>query len=215
VRSSGGSTWLYRLRKNSPLKSTRTLRAGANSSLRFAGTSVPASSTPKPPRLQPPGHAFCASQRRHRLFPQPLSRMATTEPPRPAPWDLLGTPMGSPWDLDGIFVCRTLLEMGLYAKSPIRECVPAGTAIAGTHPSHKSQSLLYLPVTHYESLTYRRVKLLSEAIIQLTTPTPPGGGGGGRRRTHRRPGGLYKWFASRGCRSFNSSSSASYPRRTA
>ena len=96
----------------------------------------------------------------------------------------LGTPMGSPWDLDGTSVRRTLLEMGLYAKSPIRECVPAGASIAGTHPSHKSQSLLYLPATHSESSTYRRVLLLSEAIIQLTTPTPPGGEGGSERLRH-------------------------------
>ena len=54
--------------------------------------------------------------------------MATTEPLR----DLHGTAMGPPWDLDGTSERLTLLETELYAKSPMKECVPATAAIAVT-----------------------------------------------------------------------------------
>ncbi len=86
--------------------------------------------------------------------------------------------LGLPWDFDGTSERITTLEMGLYAKSPMRECVPSPPPFREPPPSHKSHVILYLPATHYESSTYRRVLLLSEAIIQLKTPAPPGGGRG-------------------------------------
>ena len=46
--------------------------------------------------------------------------------------DFHGTSLGFRWDLDGTSECLTLLEIGLYAKSPMRGCVPASAAIAGT-----------------------------------------------------------------------------------
>ena len=46
--------------------------------------------------------------------------------------DFHGTPLGLRWDLHGTSEPLTLLEMELYAKSPMRECVPVSAAIAGT-----------------------------------------------------------------------------------
>ena len=46
--------------------------------------------------------------------------------------DFHGTSLGLRWDLNGTSEPLTLLEMELYAKSPIRESVPASAATALT-----------------------------------------------------------------------------------
>ena len=91
----------------------------------------------RPPGLQPrdmPSARRCADAGSFpslfRELPQPNQPDAT--------WGLLGTPMGSPWDLDGTSVRRTLLEKVLYAKSPIRESFspapPSANSIPPTSP---------------------------------------------------------------------------------
>jgi hypothetical protein len=104
----------------------------------------------------------------------PLSRWRRPDPDT-GPWDFHGTCLVPRRD----FRTSNPFRNGTLCNKSHKErvCRPQ-PPFAGTLPSHKSHALLYLSVTHYESSTYRRVNLLSEAIIQLTTPTPPGGGWG-------------------------------------